>query len=116
MNLQMNLDPGPWARVKSGEKTIELRLYDEKRRKLSVGDFVTCRNTETGEPLNARVLALHVFPDFAALYAALPLPACGYRESELAAASYRDMEQYYAPSRQAQYGVVGIEIEVIGCF
>ena len=28
----MNLAPSPFEMIKSGEKTIELRLYDEKRR------------------------------------------------------------------------------------
>ena len=34
---EMRLDPAPFRMIKRGEKTIELRLYDEKRRKIAVG-------------------------------------------------------------------------------
>ena len=44
------------------------------------------------------------------LYAALPLTACGYAPEELAAASPRDMDKYYAPEDQKKWGVVGIEL------
>ena len=34
---------------KEGTKTIELRLFDEKRRKIQIGDIIEFSNTETGE-------------------------------------------------------------------
>ena len=35
---------------------------------------------------------------------------CGYAPEELAAASPRDMDKYYAPEDQKKWGVVGIEL------
>ena len=32
----MNLTPSPMQMIKDGKKTIELRLYDEKRKLISV--------------------------------------------------------------------------------
>ena len=41
MEHTMNLNAHPFEMMRSGKKTIELRLYDEKRRKISVGDMGT---------------------------------------------------------------------------
>ncbi len=40
MEHEMMLAPEPFKKIKSGQKTIELRLYDEKRRALTVGDQI----------------------------------------------------------------------------
>lgn len=109
----MKLRHSPWERIASRRKTVELRLYDEKRQTIGIGDTIVFTDTQTGARLRARVLALHRFSDFSALYAALPLAACGYSEEEIPTASYRDMEAYYTPAEQEKYGVVGIEIEVL---
>lgn len=42
----MNLRPKPFGMIKDGRKTIELRLYDEKRRQIVVGDTIQFMNTE----------------------------------------------------------------------
>lgn len=36
----MKLRPDPFNRICSGEKTIEYRLYDEKRSLLNKGDYI----------------------------------------------------------------------------
>ena len=114
MTHTLNLHPQPFEMIRSGHKTIELRLYDEKRSQIQVGDTLVFVHTEdVSRTLTARVTALHRFPDFAALYAALPLDKCGYLPEEIATASPEDMNIYYSAERQAQYGVVGIEIALI---
>ena len=90
-----------------------IRLYDEKRQAVKVGDTVEFTCTEDGEVLSRRVKALHTFASFAELYGALPLERCGYTEENIARASPSDMEQYYSVEEQNHYGVVGIEIELI---
>lgn len=114
MTHQLKLHARPFEEIKSGRKTIELRLYDEKRRLIEVGDtLVFTHSDNAAETLTARVTALHRFPDFAALYAALPLDRCGYLPEELADASPADMNVYYSAEKQAAYGVVGIEIALL---
>ncbi|WP_295127382.1 ASCH domain-containing protein [Ruminococcus sp.] len=113
MTHYMKLAPVPFEKIKNGRKTIELRLYDEKRRKVRVGDEIVF--TSTADPaltLETRVTALHIFKDFAALYRELPLEKCGYDEADIANASPADMEGYYSPERQREYGVAGIELMV----
>ena len=107
----MNLNPSPFEMMKSGRKTIELRLYDEKRQQLKVGDVIVFTNSETGEVLRKTVVKLHRFESFAQLYAALSLLQCGYTEENVEKAHPSDMEQYYTAQQQAKYGVVGIELE-----
>lgn len=110
----LNLNPQPFAMIADGRKTIELRLWDEKRSQIKVGDTLVFIHTEdAAKTLTAKVTALHRFSDFAALYAALPLDKCGYLPEEMATASPADMNIYYSAARQAQYGVVGIEITLI---
>lgn len=107
---EMRLNPAPFRMIRSGEKTIELRLYDEKRRRIAVGDTITFTETDTGAKMRVTVTALHVFPSFAELYRALPLTKCGYTEAEQKAACPDDMLAYYSAEQQRQYGVVGIEV------
>lgn len=111
MTHNMQLTPEPYALIKDGTKTIELRLYDEKRRKISAGDRIVFTNTESGETLEVDVLELYVFDSFAMLYNELPLLECGYTEDDIDTASPDDMDLYYTKEAQAQYGVVGIRIE-----
>ena len=114
MTHTLNLHPQPFALIADGRKTIELRLYDEKRSQIQVGDTLVFVHTEDeSKTLTTKVTALYRFPDFAALYAALPLDKCGYLPEEMATASPADMNVYYSAERQAQYGVVGIEIALI---
>ena len=110
MEHEMRLNPEPFCMIKNGEKTIELRLYDEKRRRISVGDTIIFTETETGERLRVSVTSVDVFPTFAELYRALPLSACGYAEADVKTASPDDMLAYYSKERQLQYGVVGIGV------
>ena len=37
---EMNLQEAPFRMIKNKTKTIELRLYDEKRRKIKPGDTI----------------------------------------------------------------------------
>lgn len=107
----MNLNPQPFALIAQGQKTIELRLKDEKRQKIAIGDIIVFSCGE--QTMRTQVLALHPFADFEELYRNLPLDQCGYLPEELLNASPKDMEVYYSPEQQKKYGVLGIEIERI---
>lgn len=110
---KMSLAPQPFQKIRLGEKTFELRLWDWKRRLLRSGDIIEFTETRTGATLTARVIALHVFPTFKQLYQIIPLEKMGYDKSELASASYTDMEKYYPRDLQEKHRVVAIEIELL---
>ena len=107
MLFTMRLTPVPFEKMRSGEKTIELRLYDKKRRAIAVGDrieFVNLGNPE--EMLLTQVIGIYQFKSFVQLYSKLPLLECGYSSDE-------DMEQFYTPEDQEKFGVVGIQIKLL---
>lgn len=107
---KMKLNSTPFEMIKSGEKTIELRLYDEKRQQINVGDKIIFINNATGEKLNTTVVKLHIFDTFNDLYKSMPLLKCGYTTEDINTAHPSDMEQYYSVEEQKKYGVVGIEL------
>ena len=108
---RMRLDADAFAAMDAGRKTIELRLYDEKRRRVQAGDIIRFESTDDEtDVLYARVEGLRFFASFDELYAALPLVACGYTAQEAKTASPRDMDRYYSPEAQRKWGVVGIEL------
>ena len=37
---KMKLNESPFERIKDGTKTIEFRLYDDKRKKVKIGDEI----------------------------------------------------------------------------
>lgn len=108
---RMHLDSQAFAAMEDEKKNIELRLYDEKRRRIQAGDVIRFESTDDEtDVLFARVTGMRFFASFDELYAALPLTACGYSEAEAKTASPRDMDKYYAPEEQKKWGVVGIEL------
>lgn len=110
----MNLTPAPMREIRTGNKTIELRLNDEKRKQISVGDTIKFINTEdSNDTLRVKVVDLFLFSSFAELYDNLPLLNCGYNEDNINTASPEDMEMYYSREKQNKYGVVGIEISLL---
>ena len=111
----MKLHDQPFRMIADGRKTIELRLYDEKRQRIREGDtIVFSRSRESEQQICAKVIRLHRFGSFAELYRVLPLEKCGYLPEEIASASPADMEAYYTAEEQARCGVVGIELELFG--
>lgn len=113
MTHYMNLASEPFEQINSGAKTIELRLYDEKRQAVSAGDTIIFTNLADNQQVLAKVLKLHIFDSFTELYNNLPLSKCGYTEQELDTASPDDMLAYYPKEKQDRYKAVGIEIELI---
>ena len=110
MTHKMNLAPRPFELIKSGKKTVEMRLNDEKRRVIKVGDEIAFTHNESGEVLFAEVTALYPFGSFSELYSAFNPEALGYAKGEISSPS--DMNEYYTEEQQEKYGVLGIGIKV----
>jgi ASC-1-like (ASCH) protein len=107
----MTLWDEPFCLIESGTKTIELRLFDEKRQNLKIGDTIEFTNLKSQKTLRVLVKNLYVFKDFKELYNSLDLLKCGYTKADIDSARAGDMDKYYSKQQQDEYGVVGIEIE-----
>lgn len=108
---KMKLRDKPFKSIKAGTKTIELRLYDEKRKLLNAGDVIEFTNIDTKEVIKVEILQLHRFNNFDDLYKHFNKVSMGYEVNEVANPS--DMEEYYSKEEQQEYGVVGIEIKLL---
>ena len=111
MKHEMRLHDVPFKLIQAGTKTIEMRLYDEKRQMIEVGDFIEFTSRVTGEKQLCEVIAMHIYSSFEDIYRDYDKVSLGYGSDEDASPS--DMEKYYSKEEQEKYGVVGIEIRKI---
>ena len=109
LTYRMNLNPRPFESVKSGRKTVEMRLNDERRRYIDDGDYILFVHTETGEELFVRVRGRVEYPSFYELYANHGKTAIGYSDDEVAHPD--DMLEYYTKEQIATHGALAILIE-----
>lgn len=110
MNHEMRLKPDPFFQIQSGRKTIELRLNDIKRQKITAGDTIIFSHQK--QTLQTTVIALHHFPSFKELFEALPMDACGIDPEMTINDAVTEMRQYYSEEQEMEYGVLGIEIRL----
>ena len=96
--------------LKSGIKTIELRLYDEKRQKIKLGDELVFENLNNpSDSFVGTVINLHRADDFKSLAGKIPVPKTGFQNKE---ELIETMKIFYPPERQKELGVLGIEIKI----
>ena len=107
---EMRLHNDPFILIKNGTKTIELRLNDEKRRQIKVGDTITFTNRSNNEQISTVVINLHKYDSFEELYKHFDKVSLGYSENDIA--DPNDMLEYYPKELQDKYGVLGIKIKV----
>ena len=111
MTHKMNLAHSAFQSINIGEKTTEMRLYDEKRAKLNIGDEIEFENIDTHQKIKCIVINLTRYKDFFELYSNYNKIAIGYKIDETANAE--DMYAYYSPEQIKKYGVLAIEIKLI---
>lgn len=107
----MNLQPKYFDFIKDGTKRIELRLYDEKRQSIQLGDIIEFAKSED-EKFKAEVIGLLRYDSFADLFEDFDI-------SILADASMTKQEllevlgEFYPEEKQAKFGVIGIRIKLV---
>lgn len=111
MRHSMMLNNEPYNKINRGHKDIEMRLYDEKRRLINIGDIITFTNRTNMESFDVIVIGLHICNNFEELYSKFDKIRLGYNKDEEVSTS--DMSKYYSNDDIDKYGVVGIEIKLI---
>jgi ASC-1-like (ASCH) protein len=110
---EMKLLKEPYLEIKEGRKIIEMRLYDEKRQGISVGDTIVFACGDFfGEKLEAEVVGIYIYEDFFSLAESYEPRALGFdgSSSEYIA---EFMMRIYSAEDVKKYGVCAILIEVI---
>ena len=111
MIQQMNLWDDSFQAIKEGWKTIEMRLNDEKRSLIKINDKIEFTNNKTNETMLCKVINIFCYSNFEELYKRHNKLSIGYKEDEIA--KPEDMLVYYSMEEIKNYGVLGIEIEVL---
>lgn len=114
MRHYMNLFSEPFQMIKSGKKDIELRLYDEKRRKICVNDIIVFTNIDTKEFIETECLKIHIAESFVKLFEMINNnERVGSQVTETHEEMAEQMRVYYSKEDEEKYGVVGIEVVLI---
>lgn len=104
----MKLQESPFERIKNGTKTVEFRLYDEKRRKIKIGDQIEfSKLPDLQETILVDVLDLYREDTFENLFKKL------FTDEDEIKKEIKSMYQYYSPDEEKQYGIVGIKISLV---
>ncbi len=103
----MKLNEKPFNNIKNGTKTIEYRLFDEKRKLLKVGDrIVFSKLPDLEDKIVVDVLDLYQEKTFKDLYIKLG------NSEEAAKEKANSMYTIYTPEEEKEYGVLGIKIKI----
>ena len=104
---KMKLNEDPFNRMKNGTKTIEFRLFDEKRQQIKIGDQIEfTKLPDLQEKLLVDVIELYREDTFENLFRKL------YAGEEKIKRKTKAMYQIYSPEKERQYGVLGIGIKI----
>ncbi|MGN1327160.1 MAG: ASCH domain-containing protein [Clostridia bacterium] len=105
---KMKLNESPFERIKNGTKTIEFRLFDEKRQKIKVGDKIEfSKLPELEDKIVVEVLDLYRDVSFEELFKKV------FTDKEEIERKTQFMLQFYTHEQEKKYGVVGIKIKLI---
>ena len=107
----MKLEDRYYNLLKSGKKTIELRLFDDKRQKIELNDEVMFVNINNqNESLKTIVLNLYKAENFEKLCDVIDIFKTGFNSKE---ELVKVLLQFYPIQKQIQFGVLGIELKII---
>jgi len=107
----MKLQADSFDKIKGGKKIIEVRLYDDKRRTIKLGDNIEFKKEpEQIESINTEVIDLLRYKSFEDLINNFPASDFGYESKEnLLTAIY----SFYKKEEEEKFGVLGIKIKLI---
>ncbi|MEE0866611.1 MAG: ASCH domain-containing protein [Clostridia bacterium] len=113
MKYIMKLNPKYFEYMKNGTKTIEIRLNDEKRKNIKIGDeIIFKKEPELEEEINTQIVELIVKRNFNELIRDLNI--CEYSDKNETEEDFlKDIYNFYTKEQELKYGVVGIKISII---
>ncbi len=113
MEHEMKLQPEYYNFILNGTKRIEIRLNDEKRQQIKIGDTINfLKDPELNESFQVKVIGLLRYNTFEDMFRDFDISILSDKsmtKDELLAT----LEKFYTKEKQEQYGVLGIRIELI---
>lgn len=107
----LKLQPRYFDYISNGTKNIELRLFDEKRKNIKIGDTIIFKKEpELIENIKVTVIGLLHYSSFNDLFNDFNIEVLSDKsmtKNEL----MDELEKFYTKDKQIQYGVLGIRIK-----
>lgn len=107
----MGLATNYFDMIKNGTKTIECRLFDDKRKELQIGDIIEFSDAQdSNRKTRTKIIKIHRFESFHELLIAFPIHMFGGENQEQ---FLGELRKFYSEEKEREFGVVGIEIALI---
>ncbi len=113
MEMICHLHPDIFKLIENGDKDVEIRLNDEKRQQLKIGDkIIFLKRPLEDEKIEAVVKDLKYFNNFLEVVEYYEMKRI--HKPDLTKEEYiNDMERFYSAEEQSELGVVAIEYEKV---
>ena len=100
-------------KIAKGSKTIEMRLFDEKRKCIKNGDLIFFSADDlSGETIKAKVVGIYVYPSFEALVSDFDVRSMGFAKRKVTyICEY--MKRFYDDNAIHKNGVVAIKVQLL---
>ncbi len=108
----MHLSEEPFNWIREGKKIVEIRLFDEKRRGIELGDIIIFKKLNDNKEIKVKVKGLLRFSNFRDLFSFIPKKNLAH-ESLTLDEQIKRIRDYYSKEKEEQYGVLAIWFEVI---
>lgn len=113
MKHEIKIQPEYYNFIINGTKRIEIRLFDEKRQQIKIGDVIKfLKEPELNESFNAKVIGLLRYNSFEEMFKDFDISILS-DESMTKDELISVLEQFYTKEKQEKYGVLGIRIELM---
>lgn len=108
----MKLNEKPFTNIDSGIKKIELRLYDEKRSKITLNDYIVFqKTTDLSQTIKVKVVGLLRYNSFEDLFKDVDFNICGPANS--LEEKLDSIHKIYSIEEEKKYGILAIRIEKV---
>lgn len=108
-----HLDEDVFEVVKNGIKNVEVRVYDDKRKRMKIGDeIIFFKRPIEEEKIITKIVGLKTFKNFKDLVNEYDIERL-YLDTFSKDDFVKLLGRFYSEEEQEKYGVVAIEFEVL---
>lgn len=112
MIFDMKLNSNAMNNIKSGSKKFELRVFDDKRSLLNIGDTIIFHNLgDFDDIISVKIIGLLRYPSFKDFFNDIDFKICGVTPT--IDENINRLHNYYSVDEELEYGVIGIKFELI---
>ena len=112
MVFEMKLDSVYFDKIKNGQKIYDIRLNDDKRKAISVGDTIVFKKQPyLAQSVKTTVVDLLHFNSFKEMLSCLPFNQIGFECCSMADA-IKVFGKFYSHEDETKFGVLAIKLKL----